>query len=217
MRLALIAGAALLAAGIASRPASAAPSINGDYIEARSCNVFAGACHAEGEFTTGGRQAVLAWKVGEGSYEGVSLNGVTAVALVTADRNLGAADVQRKAVIYVDSSASSEQREAMAKLLRARAGSSLGEVVAVKAAPISFDGSGELYRVSAPGVATLRVKKEPGQLCCIQKYEVWYQPFVALKDGKIGYAVQTGFKDATLDVSWSGTAQNNAYFGHFSF
>ena len=63
----------------------------------------------------------------------------------------------------------------------------------------------------------MRVKKEPGQLCCIQRYEVWYQPFVALEDGKIGYAVQTGFKDPTLDVSWSGTAQNNAYFGHFSF
>src|SRR5215471_8304335 len=44
MRFGFAAGAALLVIGLAGRPASAAPAASGDYIEARSCNVYAGAC-----------------------------------------------------------------------------------------------------------------------------------------------------------------------------
>jgi len=214
MRLSIVAGAAILAAGLAGRPACAAPGVSGDYIEARSCNVYAGACHAQGEYTTAGRQAILAWNVRHGSYQNVSLDGAAALALVTADRNLGAPGAKKQAVLYI--SGAPEQREALAKMLEERAGSSLGKVLAVKPAQIAFNDKGELYQVDAPGVATLKVKKEPGQLCCIQKYEVWYKPFVALKDSKIGYSVLSQFDDKTLNVSWSGSDQNNAYFGAFT-
>jgi len=215
--MAYLGSAALLALGLVARPAAAAPAVSGDYIEARSCNLFVGACHAQGEYTTTGRQAILAWKVREGSVDGVSLNGLAALALVTADRNVGAPDAVRKAVLYLDASATPEQRAALAKLLKERAGDSLGEVLAVKEARIAFDPSGELYQVSAPGVATIRAKKEPGKLCCVQKYEVWYQPFISLTDSKIGYSVLDEFTDHTLNTTWSGSDQNNAYFGQFSF
>jgi hypothetical protein len=216
MRLFYLAAGALLALGLAGRPAAAAPAVTGDYIEARSCNIYVGACHAEGEFPTTGRQAVLAWRVRQGTFEGVSLDGVTAIAVVSADRNLGAPDVHKKAVVYVARTASPMQQQAMAKLLQERAGPSLGTVLAVKEAAIAFDPGKDLYQVSAPGIATLKVKKQPGQLCCLQKYEAFYKPFVALKDGKIGYSVLTGFEERMLDTSWSGSDQNNAYFGEFT-
>jgi hypothetical protein len=216
MRFSYLASAALLVMGLAGQPASATPGITGDYIETRSCNVYAGACHAEGEATTAGRQAMLAWNVRQGVFEGVSIDGVKAVALVAADRNVGLPGAQKQAVLYLDRNATPAQQAAMEKMLREKAGDSLGKVLAVKTAEIAFDATGDLYQVSAPGVATLKVKKEPGPLCCIQKYQVWYKPFVNLKESKIGYSVLNEYRDATLKTNWSGSDQNNAYFGEFS-
>jgi hypothetical protein len=217
MRLASLSCAAALALGVAARPAAAAPPVTGDYIEARSCNIYVGACHAQGEYVTAGRQAILAWKVREGSSNGVSLNGLGAIALVTADRNLGDPEAQRKTVLYLDASAGPAQRDAFEALLRQRSAAALGEVVAVKTTSIAIDRTSDQLQVDAPGVATLKAQMEPGQLCCRQKYQVWYDPFVAVKNAKIGYSVLDQFSEPTLKTAWSGSDQNNTYFGEFSF
>ena len=57
--------AALIAGSAAC--VSAAPAVTGDYIEARSCNVYAGPCHFGSEYTTAGREAVMAWRVQRGA------------------------------------------------------------------------------------------------------------------------------------------------------
>ena len=53
--------------GTSAIGAFAAPAasnhITGDYVEARTASVFAGACHYNGELTTTGREAELAWHV----------------------------------------------------------------------------------------------------------------------------------------------------------
>jgi len=67
-KLALGLTAALVAGAAAC--ASAAPAVTGDYVEARSCNVFAGPCHFGSEYTTAGREAVMAWHVRGGAYSG---------------------------------------------------------------------------------------------------------------------------------------------------
>ena len=36
--------------------------IAGDYVEARTASVFAGACHYNGELVTTGRDAIMAWR-----------------------------------------------------------------------------------------------------------------------------------------------------------
>ena len=43
-----------------------------------------------------------------------------------------------------------------------------------------------------------------------------YSSLFRLNDGKIGYSVLSQFDDKTLNVSWAGSAQNNAYFGSFT-
>ncbi|MBI5757839.1 MAG: hypothetical protein HZA46_04910, partial [Planctomycetales bacterium] len=40
-----------------------AAQITGEYIEARTCDVYTGPCFANGEVGTTGNEAVLAWKV----------------------------------------------------------------------------------------------------------------------------------------------------------
>jgi len=209
-------GIAALAVGLSAGAAQAAPAVTGDYVESRSANVFVGACHHEGEILTAGRNAVLAWNITDGSRDGVNLKGVRVVAVVAADKHLEFADAKRRSVVYVDDKATSEQREAVTSLLKERSASALGEVVAVKSAPVSFDAGADMYRVHVEGIAYLKIKKQVGELCCKQPYETWGKPFVTVKGVKTGYCVGVGYKDVGLLQSWSATDQNNAFFGEFT-
>ncbi|HEU4752344.1 MAG TPA: DUF1326 domain-containing protein, partial [Armatimonadota bacterium] len=205
--------AAALAAGLLATGASAAPAVTGDYVESRSANVYVGACHHEGEIQTAGRNAVMAWNITSGEFNGTDLKGVTAVAVVAADRNLGVEGAARRSVLYVSEQASPAQRDALVALLKERAPQALGELVAVKSAAVSFDASGDLYRVQVPGAAFMKIKKQTQTLCCKQPYVLWDRPFVPVKAAKAGYCVGVEFKDRGLLQAWSATDQNNAYFG----
>jgi len=215
MRLALL-GAVTFSLSLVAGHAQAAPTVTGDYVEARSANVFIGACHREGEIQTGGREAVLAWNVADGEFNGVSLRGVAAVALVSADKNLDLDGAKRRSVLYISDAATPAQREAFAALISARASKAVGELVGVKTAPVSFDAKGDLYRVHVPGAASMKIQKQSGQSCCKQPYQRWGAPFVPVKTANVGFSLSTEFKDASLLRSWSVTDQNNAYFGQFS-
>ncbi len=209
-------GITALAAVLCAGRAGAAPAVTGDYVESRSANVFVGACHHEGEVQTAGRNALLAWNITQGEFQGVSLQGVQAVAVLAADRHLELADAQRRSVIYISENATPAQREALTTLLRQRAGAALGTVVGVKTAPIRFDAAGDLYRVNVAGVANMKIRKQTQSLCCKQPYEVWGKPFVSVRDAKTGYCIGAEFRDSGMFQSWSATDQNNAFFGRFS-
>src|ERR1051326_7310315 len=92
-------------------------SISGTYVEARTAEVFVGGCLMSSEAETTGKQAVFAWKVNHGSLNGVTLDGLSVVAAVVGDKNLGihelggAAPVSRSA-LFVDARATAEQRTA---------------------------------------------------------------------------------------------------------
>src|SRR6059058_6390047 len=93
----------LTIATLAARPAS----ITGTYVEARTAEVFAGACVMNGEAATTGREALLAWKVDRGQLNGVSLDGLAVVAAIAADTNLGIHEIggestPARAAIVVD-------------------------------------------------------------------------------------------------------------------
>jgi hypothetical protein len=205
-----------LATTLLAGAAQAAPAVTGDYVESRSANVYIGACHHEGEVQTAGRNALLAWSFKDGSVNGVDLKGVNAVAVVAGDRYLAMDEAQRRSVLYVSDQATPAQREAVVALLKERAPKALGEVVEVKTAPISFDASGELYRVQVTGVAFMKIKKQTQATCCKQPYEIWGKPFVPVAAAKAGYCVGVEYKDKGLVQAWSATDQNNAFFGQFS-
>jgi hypothetical protein len=71
-------------------------SLRGDYVEVRTASVFAGACHYNGEVVTTGRDAMMAWNVTSGKWQGVDLAGVRVLAIVSADANLGEANAARQ-------------------------------------------------------------------------------------------------------------------------
>src|SRR5579863_2389775 len=82
-----------------------AQQIRGDYLETRSADVYTGQCFANGEVNLVGREAILAWHVESGSWQGVPLDGLTVAAAVHAQATLGdpyANPYPAQAVIIVD-------------------------------------------------------------------------------------------------------------------
>ena len=95
-------------------------SLRGDYVEVRTASVFAGACHYNGEVVTTGRDALMAWNVTSGKWQGVDLSGVRVMAIVSADANLGESNAARQSEIIIDSQASRTQALAMMNALKER-------------------------------------------------------------------------------------------------
>ena len=97
--------------------AFATETIQGEYIEARSASVYVGACHFGAEYVEGGREATTVWNIHQGNWKGVSLDGLTVVAVISAKSNLATDTETRKSVLYVDVKTTSEQRAALKDLL----------------------------------------------------------------------------------------------------
>src|SRR5947199_10595933 len=101
-------------------------SIRGDYVEVRTASVFAGGCHYNGEVTTTGRDALMAWNVTSGKWNGIDLAGVRAVAIVASEVNLSDNDGARRSEIIIDRAASHSQAVAILEILKIKHGASLG-------------------------------------------------------------------------------------------
>ena len=139
MRNAMVTAAILGALGASSASASGA-RLTGEYVEARTAEVFAGGCIMNSEAETMGRQAIMAWKITSGSFEGVALDGLTVAAAVAGDRNLGMREMGGeeptivKAIITVDPRATLAQRDALVRFVRAMSRGLITEVVRVDTA-----------------------------------------------------------------------------------
>lgn len=92
-----------------------ASSIRGQYVEARTCDVFAGSCFANADTGITGKNAVLAWKVQSGNIAGTKLDGLGVLAVVSSPETLGLKQTAPgRAVIIVDDRAT--KRSAMLSL-----------------------------------------------------------------------------------------------------
>jgi hypothetical protein len=191
--------------------------IKGEYVEARTASVFAGACHYNGELTTTGRDAVLAWSVTSGSWDGVDLSGVRAVAVITSDANLSEIDGARRSELIVDKAASYAQATAVVNALKSRYAAMLGKVSVVRSAPVSFSREGTAYSINASGFATIDVKALPDDLCCVMPQLVWYQPLVPLAGRKVGYTTKAAYEGGSVGDPWTRSGENSAFYGSFSF
>src|SRR6476620_3863702 len=116
---------ALLLAGFAITGtvslAAGGSTVTGQYVEARTAEVFTGGCVMGSEAETMGKQAVLAWKVDRGTVNGVSLDGLSVVAALAGDVNLGLHEIggstaKVRSVVYVDERANQVQRMALVSL-----------------------------------------------------------------------------------------------------
>jgi len=189
--------------------------ITGDYVEARTASVFAGACHYNGELVTIGREAILAWNFTGGSINGVDLRGLRAVAAVTSNANLGDEQADRRTELAVDSSATDQQVAALKSLLQSSRGSQLGQIVAIRRTPVTFSHGDKGYVVEAAGFASMSVQYMPDDSCCAQPNLVWYSPLSLLEHRKVGFTESASFTGAIGD-HWQRSGENSAFYGDFA-
>ena len=191
-------------------------SVKGDYVEVRTASVFAGACHFNGEVTTTGRDALMAWNVTSGAWHGVDLTGMRAIAIVSADDNLANAQAGRRAELIMDKSASHAQAVAMLDAIKSRYAESLGQIISVRTAPINFKHEGNTYEV-ASAEAAINVEAMPNDLCCRMPNLIWYSPLVSLGQRKVGYTVKALYSGHAVSDNWERAGENSAFYGNFAF
>ena len=188
--------------------------VTGFYAEARSLAIYAGACHYNGEVTTAGAEAILAWKIRDGAEGGVDLKGLSAVAVIEGTGNLSDGTQSRKSVLYVDSRATKAQREAFTTLVTRNAGKTLGTLTAVKGATIVFDRDGQATQVSIGKDVTLSGLAYPCEHCKMES-QIWYSPLTPGVNAMVGQGLSTGYTEKSLGVSWQHEPVDNVYLGTF--
>jgi hypothetical protein len=214
-----------LSAGLAF--AAGLPSsqtISGNYMEARTADVYTGPCFANAETGLVGQLAVLGWKVTHGSWDGVDLSGLSVVGVVRAQSTLGDVEVKSnpaKAVMIVDSKADAAQRLALIHFAQHMSGSLLSDIVRTDTQPIDLSiKNNDLHSRDASLVAgdlakiETRAMSEGDQIC--HNEEVWYQPLSRTSHAMPAYALAHQFEGKGLGVTWSSPDKRSAFVASFS-
>jgi Protein of unknown function (DUF1326) len=216
---AVVAGVFVLAS--AAIPAKAA--IKGEYVEVRSADVFTGPCFANSQVGLEGEQAILAWKVKQGSWKGVSLDGLGVVAVVKASATLGDPyhnPYPAESVLIVDQRATGAQRQALKEFAKSEAGHLLDHVVLVEAAPIRMTvGEGSEHgtvSLAAGDLAQIKTRSLcAGDDICGNE-EIYYPPLTKLAHSMPAYAEVDSFSGQGLGVVWNRLGARSAFVGNFT-
>jgi hypothetical protein len=211
---------ALLALAAAPLVAGGKGTVSGAYVEARTAEVFTGGCIMGSEAETVGKQAVLAWKVDRGSFNGVSLDGLSVVAAVSGDRNLGIQEIGGtkptvKSAILVDQRANPAQQIALVAMANELSNGLVGTIVNVTPAPIQFTDRGGEIQVSAPQVSLDVSKHMIHDPSCGAMQ--WFHPLAAVDKAEMGLAAEHAFTGSGLGTKWSDPNRRSAFFGTFSY
>lgn len=215
-RFSFIALALAVVSAVVTIGSQANTALTGDYVEARTASVFAGACHYNGEVVTTGRDAVMAWNIKQGSWKGTELTGLRAVAVVGATDNLAQEKAARRSEIVVAGATTEAQAAALVEALQTKYGASLGKVVSVRRGDVAFRSQDKVYAVDAPGFASLSVRAMPNDECCKMPSLVWYAPLVELTHRKVGYTARASYVGGTVGEAWHRADENSAFYGSFS-
>jgi hypothetical protein len=220
-RVFLAAWAGVFAVALAAIPSQAA--IKGDYVEVRSADVFTGPCFANSQVGLEGDQAILAWRIKQGEWNGVSLNGLGVVAVVKAKATLGDPyhnPYPAESILIVDERATSSQRKALAEFAKSAGGHLLDHVVLVEAAPIRMAiGEGMEHGTVSLTAGTLAAVKTrslcSGDDICGNE-EIYYPPLTRLTHSMPAYAEVDSFSGKGLGVVWNRLGARSAFVGNFT-
>jgi hypothetical protein len=195
-------------------------TVTGTYVEARTSEVFAGACVVNSEAGTSGREALLAWKVDKGQFNGVTLDGLAVVAAVAGDSNLSVYEIggevaKTRAALFVDARATTSQRTALAAMARSLAPDVITTVVETTPAAIEFVDSAHELRVKTTSVQLVVLKHLDHDVTCGNKQ--WFGPLSKVQQAEMGATVQNTFSGRSLGSQWSDPDKRSGFFGTFTY
>ena len=221
----LICTAAVLCAATTISFAAGLPNrgLSGNYMEARTADVYTGPCFANGEVDINGKEAVFGWKINNGAWKGVNLAGLGVVGVVRSKYTLG--DIHRSsnpaiAVMIVDSRATAAQRDALVAFAKSQVPDLLTDIVQVKSAAIELTiengnihgGAAHLTAGSLAEIST-RGMTEADHIC--GNDDIYYPPLTTLEHAMPAYALQNSYKGDGLDDTWSVPFRRSSFVGTF--
>src|SRR5882757_989688 len=214
----IIVSSAIVAFAAAS--VSAGGRLSGSYVEARTAEVFTGGCIMNSEAETMGKQAVLAWKVDRGSFNGIAIDGLSVVAALSGDRNLGMTEMggEKAAVrsaMFVDQRANPAQQIALVAMANELSKGLVGTIVQVTPTAIQFTDRGGEINVSSAQVSLAVSKHLTHEPTCGAMQ--WFHPFASMDDSAMGVTSQHLFTGSALGTKWSDPNKRSAFFGTFSY
>jgi len=197
-------------------------SVRGEYIEARTADVYTGPCFANAEVNLVGNLAVFGWRINQGMFEGVNVDGLAVAAAVKANDTLGYVQGNPypvKAVLIIDEKASPEQRLALKAFAKRMGGDLLQDIVSVEYAPIQFEINGSIHsgsaKMTAGTLASIQTRAmESGDHIC-RNEEVWYQPLTKTTHAMPAYTLANTFTGKGLNTTWSNPDKRSAFLGEF--
>jgi hypothetical protein len=205
-------------------PSKTDAQIHGEYLESRNADVWVGACYANSEIGLVGDQAIMAWRIAGGSWNGVKLDGLSVVGVVKAAATLGSTysdPYPAKAILIFDSKASDEQRVALTAFVKAMGGKLYETIVTTMSAPISFEMQ---YHGEHPTVGTMkagelaairtRLVNDKDHLCGHE--DVAFEPLAPTLHSMASVALTDSFKGIGLGVSWAMSDKRSAFVGTFA-
>jgi hypothetical protein len=200
----------------------AAQQVQGDYLETRSADVYTGQCFANGEVNLVGNEAILAWRVRSGSWDGVPLQGLSVTAVVRAKGTLGDPyenPYPAKAVLLVDDQASPQQRAALVSFAEQMGGELLKNVEQVIPVQTEFVVSLEHHGAAmlrAGEFATVQTRSIGDQDHLCGNEETYYPPLTQLAHSMPAVALTDAYSGPGLGESWNLHGKRSAFVGVFA-
>ncbi len=195
-------------------------SLRGHYVEARNCDVWTGPCFANADFNLTGKHAVLAWRVDQGRFNDVNLEGLSVAAVIVAHNTLGLEQTgPAKAVLIVDQRANASQREALIQMAKRQGGMLLDNVVAVQTAAVNLNAcackENACYELTAGSarIKTRCIDADHDKACGNET--AFYPPLTRDVTARPAGVVEHVFRGTGLAQTWSDFDRRGAYVGTF--
>jgi len=229
-------GTALSLAILALGPNLAnAAGIRGEYVEARTADVFTGPCFSNAEIFITGKNAVMAWKVTEGSWKGVKLDNLCVAAAVVASTTFSEDQPEKaQSVLIVDSKATDKQRDALVDLAKTLGGARLRHVANVTTARMVLKledhtaSEAEAMHTAhsmpkapratfwAAGLAQIVTRPLDERDHACGNEVIAYPPLSAAVEAKPAYTLGHTFKGEGLNAQWADPNCRSSFVGHFA-
>jgi len=203
---------------------ASAGDLKGDYLETRTCDVYTGPCFANGQAGLTGKDAIMAWSIDRGTYEGVDLAGLKVVVVTTASDTLGFGGTlivypeQIRSVVIVDQNATPRQHQALVQFA-SRYARHAGEMVKVLSAPIDMtvDHFEMMGQLEAGDYAEIVTRKLGTGDCVCSNEKTFYPPLCDVKNAVAAFTVEGHYSGPGLGTHWSNPNTRSAFVASFSY
>lgn len=208
---------------VLTAPQSFGKEVSGDYIEARTCDVYTGPCFANGEVGISGRKAVLGWKVDTGSWQGVALDGLAVAVVISANDTLGIGGsfytnpTEIEAIFIFDERASAKQRGALESLVLESVKGWRPRIAGRCSAPMALksDHLSGVCEFEVKDLVRIQTRQLSKRDCVCSNEVVFYPPLAGVENSQPVFTRKLSYSGNAGGGQWSSVNRRSAFLATF--